>query len=85
MLSQMLGQHTLGRMKKREHIRTTEKKSKVDKKDDITIVFFFLFYFSDYIVRPSTIKKTSSSGLLRFSIFSGGKKVPDIKKRNWSL
>jgi hypothetical protein len=45
MLSQMLGQHTLGRMKKREHIRTTEKKSKVDKKDDITIIFFSFLFF----------------------------------------
>jgi hypothetical protein len=41
----MFGQHTLAWMKKREHIRTKEKKSKVDKKDDITIYFFpFLFF-----------------------------------------
>jgi hypothetical protein len=33
-----------------------KRKNKVDKKDDITIVLFFLFYFSDYIVRLSTIK-----------------------------
>jgi hypothetical protein len=32
MLSWMLGRHTLVRMKKREHVRTKEKKSKVDKK-----------------------------------------------------
>jgi hypothetical protein len=50
-------QHTLARIKKIEHVRTTDKKSKVDKKDDTTIILFFLFYFSDYIVWPSTIKK----------------------------
>jgi hypothetical protein len=51
-------------MEKREHVRTKERKNKVDKRDDITIVFFFFFYFSDYIVRPFTIKTTPSSGLL---------------------
>jgi hypothetical protein len=73
-------------MKKREHVRTKEKKSKVDKKDDITIVCFFLFYFPDHIVRPSTIKKMLGFGLLwKFPTFSEGKKVSSIKKRNWSL
>jgi hypothetical protein len=43
----MLGRHTHARIKKREHIRTKEKKSKVDKKDDITIV---LFFFSVYLI-----------------------------------
>jgi hypothetical protein len=73
-------------MKKREHVMTKEKKSKVDKKDDITIILFFLFYFYDYIVRLSTIKKRPGSGLLcKFPTFSGGKKVSSIKKRNRSL
>jgi hypothetical protein len=54
----------------------------MDKKDDIMIVLFFLFYFLDYIVQPSIIKKTPGSGLLwKFPTFSGGKKVPSIKKK----
>jgi hypothetical protein len=40
----MLGQHTLARIKK-EHVRTLEKKSKVDKKDNITLVFFSFLFF----------------------------------------
>jgi hypothetical protein len=74
----------LARMKKKEHVRTKEiKKSKIDKKDDIIVVPFFLFYFLDYIVRPS--KKTPGAGLLwKFSTFSRGNKVPSIKKRNQS-
>jgi hypothetical protein len=49
----MLRRHTLARMKKRDK----REKSKVDKKDDITIVLFSLLYFPDYIVWPSIIKK----------------------------
>jgi hypothetical protein len=45
MLSRILGRHTLARMKKREHVRTKEKKSKMDKKDDITITLFFFSIF----------------------------------------
>jgi hypothetical protein len=30
---------------KREHVRTKEKKSKVDKNDDITVVFFSFLFF----------------------------------------
>jgi hypothetical protein len=41
----MFGRHTLARMKKREHVRTKEKKNKVDKKDDITILLFFFSIF----------------------------------------
>jgi hypothetical protein len=53
----MLGRHTLARMKNKENtVGQKRKKIKVDKKDDITIVLFFLFYFSDYIVRTFTIK-----------------------------
>jgi hypothetical protein len=45
MLSRMLRRHTLARMKKREHVRIKEKKSKVDKKDDISIIFFSVSIF----------------------------------------
>jgi hypothetical protein len=43
----MLGRYTLAMMKKREHVKPKETKSKVDKKDDIIIVFF---YFSIFLI-----------------------------------
>jgi hypothetical protein len=82
----MLRWHTLARMKKREHVRTKEKKSKVDKKDDIVIVLFSFYIFLIILFGLPQLKKLLGSGLLRkFPTFSGGKKVPTIKKRNRSL
>jgi hypothetical protein len=77
-----IGRHTLARMKKREHVMTKEKKSKVDKKDDITIILFFLFYFPDYIAWSFTIKKRRALVYYEsFQYFLGERKFPALKKK----
>jgi hypothetical protein len=64
----------------KKHIRTKEKKkSKVDKKDDVTIVLF-LFYFPNYIVRPSTKKRQALVYYGSSQYFLGERKFLALKK-----
>jgi hypothetical protein len=73
----MLRWHTLVRMKKENTLGQKREKSKVDKNNDITIVFFL----SDYIVRPFTIKNARLWSITKVSNIFWEKESSSIKKK----
>jgi hypothetical protein len=76
----MLGRRTLARIKK--NMLGQKRKNKVDKKDDITIVFFFLFLFSRLYYSAFHHKKNVRLWSIMEvpNIFWGKRKFPALKK-----